>query len=247
MIPMKPTIDHSILADAISRGLHADATGKEKLLAEQAKAQLIEAYMPLADSMANKFAGKLGRQEAISAAYLGMAMAMRSYKPDSGAFSSWARLYIKRELLREVDRQHLIRLPLEVAEKRAMIDYMKGNNVAQSDIAAKLKITETRMAAISKTPRANATIDTGLCDAIPSSLGNVSDAVLEVQGLLAMLPSLERYVLEARFGIGFDGLVHSYEEIAEMLSSDITEIRLAELRGITSLRQMQSPEYSTLE
>lgn len=240
---MKPTIDHSHLADAISRGLHVDATGEEKLLAEQAKAKLIEAYMPLAVSMANKFVGKLGRQEAISAAYLGMAMAMRSYNPNSGAFSSWAKLYIKRELLREVDRQHLIRLPLEVAEKRAMIDYLKGNNVAQEAIADKLKITAAKVVSISKTPRADATIDTGLCDAIPYNLDAVSDAVLEVQGLLAMLPSFERYVLEARFGIGYDGLVHSYEEIAEMLAADEVSIRQAELRGIISLRQMKDQEH----
>jgi len=244
---MKPTTDHSHLADAISRGLHADATGKEKLLADQAKAELMESYMPLAVSMANKFAGKLGRQEAISAAYLGMAMAMRSYKPDSGAFSSWARLYIKRELLREVDRQHLIRLPLEVAEKRAMIDYLKGNNVAQDVIADKLNITAAKLISISKTPRADTTIDTGLCDAMSNNLDAVSDAVLEVQGLLAMLPSFERYVLEARFGIGYDGLVHSYEEIADILVADEVSIRQAELRGIISLRQMKDQEHLMLE
>jgi DNA-directed RNA polymerase sigma subunit (sigma70/sigma32) len=128
-----------------------------------------------------------------------------------------------------------------------MIDYMRGNHATTDEIANRLKISEEKISKISNTPRAEATIDTGLCDTISSNDGTLTDAMLEVQALLSHLPAFERYVLEARFGIGYDGLVHSYEEIAELLSADVEKIRHAEAKGIVSLRQLKDQEYLTLE
>jgi DNA-directed RNA polymerase specialized sigma24 family protein len=64
------------------------------------------------------------------------------------------------------------------------------------------------------------------------------DAVLLVEDLLANLPEDDQEVLKARFGIGYDGACHSYEEVAAMLNKPVDEIRTHEVRGLATLRSL---------
>jgi len=78
----------SVLADTVRLGLRKKATEEQRLAADQARTSLIEAYAPLVVRLSDRYVGKLGRQEALSAAFYGCALALNSWNPDKGALPS---------------------------------------------------------------------------------------------------------------------------------------------------------------
>jgi DNA-directed RNA polymerase specialized sigma subunit len=227
----------SVLADAVRLGRCEKATKRERLAAEQARTTLMEAYAPLAASMAEKFVGKLGRQEALSAAYYGLALALRSWNPDKGALPSWIRLYCKMTLLRDTDKQSLIKLPQALAPKRAMVVYLKNQGQTNEAIAKRLNIPVEQVSVIEAIPQVAVWIDADENDRTAD--GNEvypSEASLHVEQLMHTLSEIERLVISARFGIGFDGLVHTYEEVAELAGLPESEVQVIEARCLRKLQ-----------
>lgn len=230
-------VELSVLADAVRLGRREEATKRERLAAEQARTTLMEAYAPLAASMAEKFVGKLGRQEALSAAYYGLALALRSWNPDKGALPSWIRLYCKMTLLRDTDKQTLIKLPQALAPKRAMVVYLKNQGQDNETIAKRLNIPVEQVAEIEAIPQVAVWIDADETDRTADTVEIYpSEDSVHVEQLLHTLTEVERLVISARFGIGFDGLVHSYEEVAELAGVPVSEVQVIEARSLGKLK-----------
>jgi len=230
-------VELSVLADAVRQGQRENATEEECLAADQARSQLMESYAPLAASMAEKFVGKLGRQEALSAAYYGMALALRSWNPDKGALPSWIRLYCKMTLIRDTDKQALIKLPQAIAPKRAMVVYLKNQGMDNKAIAKRLNITVKKVTEIEAIPKVAVWID---ADENDRTADNVevypSEASMHVEQLLHILDEDERLVITARFGIGFDGLIHTYEEVSDLTGVSVSDVQVLEARSLSKLK-----------
>jgi len=230
-------VELSVLADAVRLGRREEATEQERLAADQARSTLMEAYAPLAASMAEKFVGKLGRQEALSAAYYGLALALRSWNPDKGALPSWTRLYCKMTLLRDTDKQSLIKLPQALAPKRAMVVYLKNQGHGNEAIAKRLNIPVEQVAMIEAIPQVAVWIDADDNDrTADDTVVYPSEASIHVEQLLHTLSEVERLVVSARFGIGFDGLVHSYEEVSDLTGLAVSEVQVVEARSLGKLK-----------
>lgn len=226
-------------ADAVRRGRLPGANRQDKVAAERARAALAETYMPLAANLAERYVPKLGRDEARSAAYLGLTLALRSWDPDKGALPSWIRLYCKNALLREVDKQNLIRLPQEVAPKRAMLLHLRAQGIDDECIAQRIKIDENSLDELANAPAVSVWLDAQVVETDHDD-EQPNDAALLANTLLSQLPNNERLVMEARFGIGHDGLCHSYDEIAELTNTDTLTVQAIEARALAMLRSFSN-------
>jgi RNA polymerase sigma factor (sigma-70 family) len=231
----------SVLADAVRLGRRPHAPKRATIAAESARAKLMEAYQPLAIKEAERFVGKLDRSDAVSAAYYGMALALRSWDPDKGALPSWIRLYTKMILIREVDKQALIKLPQAVAPKKAMIIHLKNQGQDNDTVAKKLKLTTEQLSQIESTPAVSVWLDADEYERdLDPQLDVVSDTQVLVADMLSGLSEDERLVVSARFGIGYDGLCHTYEEVADLTGLPIEQVQVNEARGLARLRGLSS-------
>lgn len=231
--------DLGVLADAIRLGRLGTSSEEDKRQADLARNKLIEAYVPLAHKEASRYAVRLGRSEALSAAYFGLTMALKSWDPDKGALPSWIRLYCKNALLRDCDKQGLIKLPQAKAPKRAMVRHYTSIGKSEAEISEQTGYSIDEMQQLMSLPSVEVWLDEGDHDAPTSCQTANSDTVVQVNALLSGLPELERRVVAARFGIGTDGYVCSYEEISAELGVDVDEVRKAEANGLAKLMTMQ--------
>lgn len=231
----------SVLADAVRSGLRGDASEDERLSASQARAKLMEAYSPLLVRLSDRYAAKLGRQEALSAAYYGCALALNSWNPDKGQISSWIKLYCKSSLIREVNKQHHIRLPQDTIAKRSKIEQMRGQYASIDDITEETKLDSEQVLAIEATPKVTVWLDAGHYEATATDLVESVHAAEHVQSLLGQLDALDKFVLSARFGVGYNGYVHSYEQLSKLLNLSIEELAVTEARALHHLRQVAQP------
>jgi RNA polymerase sigma factor (sigma-70 family) len=229
-----------VLADAIRLGRLGTSSKKQKRQADIARNKLIEAYIPLAQKEASRYAVRLGRYEALSAAYFGLTMALKSWDPDKGALPSWIRLYCKNALLRDCDKQSLIKLPQAKAPKRAMVRHYTSIGKTDAEISEQTGYTISEMQHLMSLPSVEVWLDESDHDAPTSCSTGNSDTVLQVNNLLCGLPELERRVVAARFGIGTEGYVCSYEEISAEIGIDVDEVRKAEANGLAKLMTMQA-------
>lgn len=229
-----------VLADAIRLGRLGTASEEERRQADLARNTLIEAFMPLAQHLASKYVAKLGRSEALSAAYFGLTMALQSWDPDKGALPSWIRLYCKNALLRDCDKQALIKLPQSKAPKKAMISHYAGQGLDPIEISDKIGVTIQEVQELQKAPSVKVWLDETEQDVPTDCHSSVSETVLIVNNMLSGLPEEQRKVVAARFGIDHNGYVHSYEEIAEMYGWEVDRVRTLEAMGLSLLMTMKA-------
>jgi RNA polymerase sigma factor (sigma-70 family) len=219
--------------NVVRLGEQPNSSKSAKAKAVESKRIIAETYIPLAKNMADKFTYKLGKDDAQSAAYLGMMLGIRSWNPNKGALPSWLRLYIKNALIREVDKKNLIRLPLELAPKKAMIHHLKEQGINETDIATKLKLPVEKLNKIETTPSVSVWLDALPLEEVMTSQDN---NIGLINDLLSQLTELERIVIEARFGIGHDGLCHTYEEVANLIDTDTETVQSIEAKAIATLK-----------
>jgi len=226
----------SVLADAVRSGLCEDATKEQHLAADQARTKLIEAYAPLVVRLSDKYAARLGRQEALSAAFYGCSLALKSWNPDKGALPSWIRLYCKSSLIREVDKQQHIRLPQDAMAKRAKIQQLRGQLIESDEIAIQVGMSTKQVLELEKTPRVVGVIDDLYSVTVEDGTESAHADHFAGQ-LLDKLDSLSKFVLSARFGIGYGGVIHSYEELSKLMNLSINEVMGIEANALGHLRQ----------
>jgi len=233
----------SVLADAVRLGRCPHAKKRQVEAAQSARSKLMQAYQPLAIREADKYVGKLSRDEAISAANYGMALALRSWDPDKGALPSWIRLYTKMSLIREVDKQALIKLPQALAPKKAMIVHLKNQGQDNETVAKKLNLPIEKLIQIESTPAVSVWLDADEYERdLESQVDTVSETQVLVADMLSNLTKEEQLVVSARFGIGYDGLCHTYEEVAAITGMSVSDVRINEARGLAKLKGLGSSE-----
>jgi RNA polymerase sigma factor (sigma-70 family) len=230
----------SVLADTVRLGLRKKASEDERLAADRARSVLMEAYAPLVVRLSDKYAARLGRQEALSAAFYGCALALNSWNPDKGALPSWIQLYCKSALIREVDKLHHIRLPQDAMAKRAKIQQLRGQLVDTDEIAKQVGMSPTDVTELEKTPRVVGVID-DLYGVTVDDATESAHAEHYATQLLDSLDALGKFVLSARFGIGYGGVIHSYEELAKLMNLSVNEIVAIEANALGRLRQEAQP------
>ena len=201
--------------------------------AQQARERLTVAFIPLAGSVAKKYEGKLGHSLAYSAAMFGLVMAMKSWQPDKGALSSWIKLYCKSALLRELDKQPTIKMPQEFAARHAMFLHHKKQGI---DPATKLSLTPEQVKEHERVPTV-LYLDDDNANLARSAEENDSTSLF-TDTLLSSLPEEDQALMKARFGIGVNGMCHSYEEIAMMTGKQAEEIMAQEARCLATLREV---------
>jgi DNA-directed RNA polymerase sigma subunit (sigma70/sigma32) len=228
-----------ILADTIRVGLCDNATEEERLSADHARTTLMEAYAPLAVNSSKRFMGKLGQQEAISASFFGLAQALKTWNPDKGALPSHIRLFCKGALLREVDKMHIIRIPQVKASQRAMVKYWQAQGLSNEEVAEKMDIDITTVEKLSGLPAIAVWLDEH-DQPLEDRLMTIPTSIDEADKLLCSLPDDERTVIEARFGINYDGLCHTMDEIADFTGWTIDKVRLLEVSAFERLRSSKN-------
>jgi RNA polymerase sigma factor (sigma-70 family) len=202
--------------------------------AQIAKEKIAVAYMPLARNIAKKYVGKLG-DLAESAAYMGLTMAVNSWNPDKGALPSWIRLYCKQCLLREVDRLPKIKMPQEVSAQNALYNYYKNQGI---DPKERLNLTDAEVEMHKNMPKVGYIEDTYQQVASLTEDNNTSSLVAEE--LLSLLSPVNQIIVKARFGIGYDGYCHTYEEIAELVDMPTQEVIRREILSLKELKMTPS-------
>jgi RNA polymerase sigma factor (sigma-70 family) len=222
--------DISFHIDRVRIGRRPGSTAKQKKAAVVSREILAESYMPLAVNLAEKFVHKLGRDEARSASYYGLALAIRSWNPDKGALPSWIRLYCKNALIREVDKQNIIKLPQEVAPKKAMVNHLRSQGLDDDAITAKLNISDTKLKDLDTLPSTVSWIDS-------VDTGTDDDNVV-LTNLLSQLSNTAKEVIELRFGIGNDGLCLNYEEISKLINVPAKTVQLIEAKALAKLKSI---------
>jgi len=221
----------SLHIDRVRIGRLPGSTKQEKKAASTSKQLLAESYIPLVKNIAEKYVHKLGRDEARSAAYYGLTLAMRSWNPDKGALPSWIRLYCKSSLIREVDKLNIIKLPQEIAPKKAMLNHLRAQGYDDTIIGNKLNLTTAKIQDLDTLPGTTAWFDNVEADTI-------EDGSTAVNILLSHLTNKEKQVIELRFGIGHDGFCHNYNEISELTSIPTQTIQQIEARALARLKSV---------
>lgn len=202
---------------------------------DQAKEKLAVAYMPLARNIAKKYAGKLG-DLAESASYFGLTMAINSWNPDKGALPSWIRLYCKSSLLRELDKKPQMKMTHEFASKNAMFNYYKNQGI---DPQTKMKLTDEEVYQHERVPKVGYIEDS--YEQVSELTNQESEETnLFAENLISSLSPINQLIIKARFGIGYDGYCHSYEEIAELIDTPVNEVIRREILILKELKATPS-------
>jgi DNA-directed RNA polymerase sigma subunit (sigma70/sigma32) len=145
---------------------------------------------------------------------------------------------LKQALAEETDpdKQQQIRLPQTAIGKRANIQQMRGQLAKVEDIAKQVNLTEAQVVDLEKTARVTTLIDESHDYQVDDASESAHASHFAGQ-LLDSLDALGKFVLSARFGIGYSGRIHSYEELSILTSLSVNEIVAIEAKALGHLRQ----------
>ena len=220
---------YSYLAESIELSV-GDPNNKElQDKADQARTKLITAYIPLAKHLAKKYVGRISRDEAESAAMLGLCQAIRSWIPSKGNLASWIRLYVKNQLLKELDyHSNLIKIPQAIAPKYKLVKFYQKQNLTDDDIIKKVNITMDEYKSINNIPFADTYEYTEYYD-IP-----LKDEDIAID--FSMLSDVEKDILLSIHGYDH---VMSYKELASKYNTSVGKIKFVEAIAMNKVKANQ--------
>ena len=224
---MKSNFDYNYthLSDKISKSLANPDDELLKAEADNARSILIEKYMPLAKHLATKYK-KIEHEYALSAAYLGLCQAVRSWNPEKGPISSWIKLYCKNSLLKENDGNNMIKIPQAIAPKYKLIQYYKNQNYTVNQITKKINITEKQYNDISAIPSAHNFEDIEYHYNVP-----LTDEDILID--FTMLNEVEKDILLSIHGYDH---VMTYKELAAKYNTSAGKIKFIEGIAMAKVR-----------
>ena len=191
------------------------------------------AYLPLANAQAKKYIGKITKDEAESAAYLGLAIAMRSWNPDKGALPSWIRLYTKMTLIREVNRQTLIKIPQELAPKKRIVKQLIQEGKDMEYIKKSTKLTKQQIDNLTNSPSVQVWLDDENNLVEPVSKTESSSTL---ERLLSVLSTEELMVICTKFNLDYYGHIYTLAELKDKLKMTDYEIKFFEMNALKKLK-----------
>ena len=222
-----------------------------------AKERLINSNLRLVISNARRYQGVgLPLQDLVQEAMLGLIRAAEKFDWRRGyKFSTYATLWIRQAMQRGLDNTgRPIRLPAHVAQRQRRVNRVESELTTKLDreptdeeIAKEAKVSVDDVAAMRDVTRVTASLDQPIGEG-ETTLGELhageaeapESEVIELQredavkAALDQLPSLERQVLELRFGTGGEPPANA-REIARRLDVSEQQVRRLESEGLERL------------
>lgn len=235
---------------------------------QQARAQLVEVYLPHIASLARTYrSGSVQRQELLQEGVVGLLRALERFEPARGvpfwAYAGWWVRQAMQQLVSELTRPIVLsdRALRNLAKlKQAHHDTLQrtGRQPSGAELAVQAGLDRSQvddLLAAERTPRAldapaggeedevgtfgDLLVDPLAEDAYERVLAAI--AVEELHGVLAGLSERERRVLRERYGL--DGPERTLREIGEELGLSAERVRQIERRGLAKLASvMATPE-----
>jgi RNA polymerase sigma factor (sigma-70 family) len=234
----------------------------------QARAELVEAYLPLIGSVARNYRAteQITRVELMQEGVVGLLRALERYDPQLGtpfwAYAVWWVRQAMQQLVSELTRpvvlsDHALRQLTRVKEAHRDLQGAMGREPTMVQLADRTGLQQDQLAnllAVDRPPRAmEEPIDSeeGVIgtfgELIADPLGEdeyervVSHvAAGQLRDMLSGLSERERDVLRARFGLG--GEAKNLREIAETLGVSSERVRQLESRALGKLRAAAAGE-----
>lgn len=231
-----------------------------------ARAQLVEAFLPLIGSVARIYrgSGMLDRVELMQEGVVGLLRALERYDPERGtpfwAYASWWVRQAMQQLVAELNRPLVLsdRALRQLSRlKDAHEEYLQrhGREPSTAELAAATGMSESHVGSLlaaERTPRrldepvqGEAEMTGRFGDLLVDPLGEDEYErvlerveVAELRDLLSRLSDRERVVLRARYGIG--GPERMLAEIARDFGISAERVRQIEQRALAKLRQAAS-------
>jgi RNA polymerase sigma factor (sigma-70 family) len=246
------------LPDGVERDLVSAAVAGDR----DARAALVEAFMPLIGSVARNYrvGGQIARVELMQEGVVGLLRALERFDPSSSvpfwAYASWWVRQAMQQLVSELSRpvvlsDRALRQLSRVKEAHAAHQRERGREATLAELSERSGVDEHQLANLIAADRPAR----GLEQPLHGEQGTVGTfgeliadplaedeyeqvltkiAVSQLRDLLSGLSDRERMVLRAHLGV--DGPAQSLREIAERLGVSAERVRQLEERALGKLR-----------
>lgn len=241
---------------ALTRERERELAAAAKIGDAQAKADLVDAYMPLVLSVARQYRAtpRIERQELIQEGVVGLLEALERFDPDRDVpFWAYARFWVRRSMQRliaEITRpvvlsDYAMRQLARVRRTQQELQEETRREPTVRELAERTRLTTDQvhhLLAVDRAPRPTQEtmqLDDGgtvTFDVVSDPLAEgeyerVLDRVEaeELVGLLSALTERERKILSEHYGL--DGEERSYEDVADELGLSVSRVREIERRA----------------
>ena len=247
------------LPAALERELVVAARGGDP----QARAQLVEAFLPAIASVARVYRGRgeIDRMELMQEGVVGLLRALQRYEPERGVpfwgYATWWVRQAIQQLVAELTRpvvlsDHALRQLAQLKEIHAAHLRRHGGEPTARELAAASGLEREDVENLLATERPTRSLEGPGARAGDQAVGSFGEllrdplaeddyervvaqvAAEELRGLLSALSERERRILNAHYGL--DGPEQSLREIATRLGLSAERVRQVERRAVGKLR-----------